>query len=501
MNSKKQIKFGAMISYIAIFINIIATLIYTPWMVSKIGQANYGLYTLATSLISLFLVDFGISSALSRFLSKYRAEGKEKEIEKLMGATYKLYFAIDLIILLVLIGIYFFLGEIYTGLNDTELETFKILYILVAGFNIISFPCMTLNGILTSYEKFVQLKLCDLFRKIFTVLLVVLVLYFNMDVIAVVAANVVAGIITILIKLVIIKKEIHIKINFASGDVEIYKAIFGFSIWITVISFAQKFIYNMASSVLGIVSGAISIALYAPAASIGSYYYVVAEAINGLFLPSISRKIAENREEDIMSLMIKVGRFQMIILGLIFVGFVCIGKDFMILWMGADYVQSYYCAILILFPALLEYSQQIGKTTIIAKNLVKYQAIGFFAIAVLTLIVSFLLGKIVGAIGVCVSICLAGCLNVVWQSYIFSTKLHFKMKDFYLKCYLPMVVPMLASIILGLTLNTMILSVSWKSIIVKGIVITMIYLTSCFCFVLESEDRKNLTLRIRKLLK
>ena len=77
MNSQKQIKLGAMISYAAIAINIVATLLYTPWMVRQIGQANYGLFTLATSLINLFLIDFGISSAMSRFLSKYRAEGKQ----------------------------------------------------------------------------------------------------------------------------------------------------------------------------------------------------------------------------------------------------------------------------------------------------------------------------------------------------------------------------------------------------------------------------------------
>ena len=45
MNSQKQIKLGAMISYAAIAINIVATLLYTPWMVRQIGQANYGLFT------------------------------------------------------------------------------------------------------------------------------------------------------------------------------------------------------------------------------------------------------------------------------------------------------------------------------------------------------------------------------------------------------------------------------------------------------------------------
>ena len=66
MNSSKQIKFGALMSYFAIAVNIVAGLVYTPWMITKIGQGNYGLYTIASSLITLFVMDFGMSAAVGR---------------------------------------------------------------------------------------------------------------------------------------------------------------------------------------------------------------------------------------------------------------------------------------------------------------------------------------------------------------------------------------------------------------------------------------------------
>ena len=77
----KQYLFGAFISYFAIFFNIVAGLVYIPWMVGKIGQSNYALYTLATTFISLFLVDFGLSSAV---MAKYRAEGQEEKASDLL---------------------------------------------------------------------------------------------------------------------------------------------------------------------------------------------------------------------------------------------------------------------------------------------------------------------------------------------------------------------------------------------------------------------------------
>lgn len=43
MKANKQIKLGAVASYIGIFINIIAGFIYTPWMVKQMGQSNYNI--------------------------------------------------------------------------------------------------------------------------------------------------------------------------------------------------------------------------------------------------------------------------------------------------------------------------------------------------------------------------------------------------------------------------------------------------------------------------
>ena len=46
LESSQQIKIGAVLSYLSIGVNIAAGLIYTPWMIGKIGQSEYGLFTL-----------------------------------------------------------------------------------------------------------------------------------------------------------------------------------------------------------------------------------------------------------------------------------------------------------------------------------------------------------------------------------------------------------------------------------------------------------------------
>lgn len=146
----KQIKYGAFISYVSLFVNIIIGLVYTPWMISSIGKSNYGLYTLAMSLISLFVFDFGLSNAITRFVSKYIAENQYDRVNKLLGLIYKLYLLIDIVILIVIIILYFFIPGIYKGLTPEEVEQFKSVYIIAGIFCVISFPLIPVNGILSA---------------------------------------------------------------------------------------------------------------------------------------------------------------------------------------------------------------------------------------------------------------------------------------------------------------------------------------------------------------
>ena len=85
MSSAKQLKLGALLSYVAIAINIVTGILYTPWMIHSIGRENFGLYTLAMSVISLFVFDFGLSSAVTRFIAMYLAEGRQDKADNCLG--------------------------------------------------------------------------------------------------------------------------------------------------------------------------------------------------------------------------------------------------------------------------------------------------------------------------------------------------------------------------------------------------------------------------------
>ena len=68
---KNQLKIGILLSYVNLGIGNLIPIFYTPVMLDLLGQAEYGLYKLSSSVTSyLSLISLGIGSAVSRYLIK-----------------------------------------------------------------------------------------------------------------------------------------------------------------------------------------------------------------------------------------------------------------------------------------------------------------------------------------------------------------------------------------------------------------------------------------------
>ena len=497
-NENKQLKYGAVISYIAIFINTLTALFYLPWMARKLGQSHYALYNLAFSFVNFFLVDFGLGMAVSRFAAKYRAEENETKTNTLVGIITKLYLAIDAVILVVMVVVYFFIDVIYKGLTPEEIAVFKPLYLIMAGYSILSFPFMSLNGILTAYEKFVALKLCDLGQKLLTVFLIIFGLRTGHGVVFLITANVIGGALALIVKLIIVKTETPIVPDFKTEDSEILKGVLSFSIWTAVVSITQRFVFTLAPTILGMVSNSREIALFSPANSLEGYFYMFAAAVNGLFLARISRYIARNEEDKLFDLMVNVGRYQMVVMGLIFIGFLCIGREFMSLWMGPEYQDAAFCAILMFIPDLLLFTQQIANDTVIAKNEVKHYAYSNIGMAVICVVLSFILARPLGALGSCIAIAVSYFFTFIYMNVVYYQKLNLDIFAFFRKCYGSFILPYAITIAASWFLLPFIHRGGWIGMGIKALLITCIYAVSVWFLALTGEEKQILLGRIRK---
>lgn len=470
-------KKGTIISYITIVVNIIASLLYTPWMLSKIGNSNYGLYTLATTLINMFLIDFGFSLAVSRFVAKYNAEGDQEKINNFLGMLYKLYAIIVGIVLVVLVILFFFVDKIYVSLTPAEIAKFKIVYLIAGSYTILSFPfSSTFNGILTSYEKYYQMKLCDLLHKVFTVGLIVVALLCNLGLYTLVAINAFTGAVTLILKWILIKKGTKLKINFRYFNKGMLKEIFSFSIWVTVSAICSRLIFNITPSILAITVSSMAITMFNLASTLEGYTYAFASAVDGMFMPKIARLVkADPSCQNVEPLLNKVGRIQFFVISLLFLGIAVVGQEFVILWLGNGYEMVYYCALLLIAPSPFYLSQQIAKNTIVIKGYVKQQAYVNILKAIVNTVLLILFSYLWGVLGACGSICISYFVRNIGMNIIYQKKLGLNMCNFHFECYIKPLPGILLCAAIGIGLNYLLPNYSWITFFIKVLAICIIY--------------------------
>ena len=438
-SSEYQIKMGSIISYASIAINIILGLVYTPWILHKVGSSDYGLYTLASSLIALFLMDFGMSDAVTRFISIYRAQKDQEGIDAFAGLAVKFFGLVCVIVAIVLKIIFENIEIIYSSLTSDELITFKKMFIIASVFGVGCFPVNICNGILNAYEKYIWLKGSDIINRVVTVIITIIVLWMDGGILSVIVVNGICNLASFILKIILCKKNIPVHVSLSKKGNLFLKNIFSFSAWTTVGSISQQMTSNLIPSILAMAANTRMITLYGFANVIEGYVFTITQAINGFFMPKVSRSIVgDDDAQNILSLMIKVGRINQAVITLILIGLTILGREFIYLWVGKDYGTLYICILLLTYPYYISASQQIANTSISVLNKVKYCSLIKVITAVFNLICVLFLCQIFGVVGVCAVASSIFLLRIILYNIVYVKILHIEIKTFFKECQLKM---------------------------------------------------------------
>jgi len=500
----KQIKWGAILSYLSTAFNMIAGIIYTPWMIQEIGQADYGIYGVATSVIAICTMDFGLGTAISRFIAKFQAEKREDKVEEFIGIVLKLYIAIDVIILMVLVVIYFLLQNIYVAFSPEELQKLKVVFIIVGLFTVVSFPFSILNGIITAREKFVFQKCVDIGNKVGTILIMVIVLSAGGGLYALVLVNAIMGCLIAFIKLAYLRKQGLLKFNVAYWDSNAMKEIFGFSIWITVILILQRLILNITPTILGITSGTIQISIFTAATTIEGYAYTLTGALSGLFLPKVSKMYygEDGNIKDVEELLIKVGRVQLLLIGAVCAIFFSVGQEFINLWLGNGFEDAYFVAICLLAPLLVVATQGIADVALTAKGENRYRAVGLSVTALVAIVMSFVMSIKWGAKGSAIGIFLGYLIgDIIVQNIIYGKILQINMIRFFRRCHISMALPIVLTFVCGIVMREFWYCKGWGFFMIKCIVLICVYMGLMWIIALENSEKSIFYHMVKKEIK
>jgi O-antigen/teichoic acid export membrane protein len=402
-----QRKTGALLSYAVIGANSAVTLLLTPFMISMMGKAEFGLYSLVTSVVAyLTVLDLGFGNAIIRYTAKFRAENKEKEEQEMLGLFLILYCAISLITLIAGIIFSFNLHVFFSStMTLIELEKARTMMLLLV-FNVaITFPFSLFVSVVAGYEKFIFQKSLILLRVALNAIAMAILLYFGYKAIAMVVSLTAFNVITLILNYFYSTYKINVKIRFGKFKISFFKEIFYYSLYIFLNAIMDRIYWSTGQFVLGAVVSTTAVAIFAVAIQLQHMYMAFSTAIAGVFLPKVTAMVSKQLpESEISDLFIRTGRIQFIIMAYALTGFILFGRSFIDIWIGPGFEDAFTITLLFFIPLTIPLIQNLGITILQARNQMKFRSILYVIIAIISLILQIPFAKKWGAIGCAISI-------------------------------------------------------------------------------------------------
>ena len=506
---KSQIKSGIVLSYIYIAISMVAGLLYTPKMLELLGQSEYGLYTLATSVIGyLSFLNLGLESALIKYTAKYIALEDKKSEQILGGSFLKIYSLLGVVALFCGIFISFNLepgstfGFMTTKLTGDETATLKVL-ILLMTFNLaINFPFGVYGAVITAHEKFTFRKVISIVREILMPITVLIVLFMGHKAIALVVIHVIFNVGVLLSDYIYARKVLNYKPIFGKLDSTVVKEIVNYSVFIFIGLIADRISDATNSMVIGAFSGTAAVAVYGIAVQINHYYLNFSASIGSFFFPRIvSMSVKDADTKQLSDLFIKVGRVQLFVIALICSGFIAFGYDFILLWAGKDYISAYYIIVLLMLPTLISRSQSLGVQILMAKDKHKFRAVFNLFIAFLDVLVSIPLVILFGGLGAAIGTFMATIIGpVVVMNIYYSRVIGLDIKG-YFKSTIPILLKAAVVLALGIMLNHFWRASNWLILGIQILSYLVTYSVAMYAWSFNESEKALVSNILRKLAK
>lgn len=389
-----QLKAGAFLNYVILGLNAITGLAYTPFMLRMLGQNEYGIYSLAASVIAyLSILDFGFGNAVIRYTAKLKAENKTNEQYSLFGMFTILYTIIGIITFIAGLALYNNIGTMFgETFSPSEIERTKTIVLLMLFNLAFSFPLSIYGAIITAYENFVFLRLMQIARILLSTTVMICILSMGYKAVAMVVVQTIFNFTILGINYFYCKRKINIKIRFEKINWKLLKEISIYSFWIFLNVIMDKIYWSTGQFILGIKIGAEEVAIFSLAITLTMIYMGFSTAISGVFLPRVTAMVAQNKsDEEISELFIRTGRIQFIIISFILTIFTIFGQQFIIYWAGENYSNSYYIILVFFFALSIPLIQNLGITILQARNQMKFRSTLYICIAIVSLIFQIVL--------------------------------------------------------------------------------------------------------------
>lgn len=493
-----QRKAGVLLGYANILVKNLVNLVYTPMLLAFVGQADYGVFQTSNSFVlSLSLLSFGFSEAYVRFYTQKKTHGTDADIRSLNGMYLLLYGVVCTLALLVGFTFSTNAGLVFSGSFTPQQVDLAVVLMSIMTVNVTATLLSTVfDAYILAHEQFRFQQTRQMFTTLVTPGVAFGLLSLGMGAVGVALAQLVVGLTLLALNARYAIGKLGMRFDVRRFDKGLFRAVAAFSTWIFANQLCELANQSIPNVVVGALSGATVVAVFAISVQIRSVFYSLSLAISSVFVPLINRIVAESDDNGILTrLMTRVGRLQAILYVWVLGGFILVGRFFVSKWAGEAFSAAYWLVIVMAAPLIIPLTQNTGIEIQRAKNKHKARSIAYLAMALVNVTLTAALARPLGywapAVGYVVYIILGSGFFMNWY---YQKRIGLDMAFFWRR-----ILPVLtagAAVTGVCLLGCGVVPVSgWGRFIGWGVLYTLIYVLVTYLLVMSREERSSIARR------
>ena len=203
--------------------------------------------------------------------------------------------------------------------------------------------------------------------------------------------------------------------------------------------------------------------------------------------------------KEVSGLFCRIGRIQFILLGFLMSGFIVFGRQFITLWVGSDQMDAYRIALVVILPALIPLSQNLGISVLRALNKHRFRSIIYFFIALVNVGLSIPLALRFGGFGAACATGFATCCGqIATMNWFYYKKIGLDIPGYWREIS-RIIVPLIPITLLGAGIHWVFPQAGWFGLILQCILYVGIFLAIGWFAIFNKYEKELFLGLLRKL--
>ena len=485
-----QRRAGVVFGYANIAVKNLVNLVYTPMLLSFVGQADYGVYQTSNSFVfSLSLLSFGFSQAYVRFYTQKRAHGED--VRGLNGVYLVLYAVVSVAAFLLGLGFAASAGTLFsTSFTPEEVGLAQTVMSIMAGSIAVTLFNSVFDAYILAHEEFRFQQSRQMLTTLATPFCAYVLLCLGFGVVGVAVAQCAVNAVLLALNASFCLGKLKMRFDVRHFDTSLFRAIAVFSAWIFTNQICDLINQNVPNVLLGAFTSASAVAVFAVSVQIRNVFTSISTTMSNVFTPKINQIVAESDNNDeLTQLMTRVGRYQMVLFCWVYGGFAVLGRFFVREWAGEGFADAYWLVLAMTAPLAISLTQNTGIEIQRAKNRHRARSVVYLVMALVNLAITAGLAGVIGywapVVGY-VAYVLLGC--GVFMNWYYQCRIGLGMGHFWRRV-LPVVGCGVAAALVCLAGTAALPVESWGSFVAWGLAYTVFYAALLLSFAASGTER------------